>query len=265
LRFGFWGDDWKEHALPKLIFLGTSAAVPDLAHENAHMVVVSQNHTLLIDSGSNPYLRLQQAGLNPLQVTDILVTHFHPDHSSGVPSFMMSSWLSGRKNSLDLHGLSFTLERVERNLELYDWASWPNFYPVRFRPVEKSDLVIAIDSDDLRLLTSPVCHMIPAIGLRIESPQSGRSIAYSCDTEPCEAVVRLAAGAHILIHEATGEGLGHSSAAQAGEIAQRAGVEILYLIHYPTGRFDPTPLIREARQGFSGQVLLAQDFLEIEF
>ena len=46
-------------------------------------------------------------------------------------------------------------------------------------------------------------------------------MAYSCDTEPCDEVIRLSEGVDVLIHEATGESLGHSSARQAGEIAKK--------------------------------------------
>ncbi len=251
--------------MPKLIILGTSNAVPDQTHENTHMVVVGEKRTLLIDTGSNPTVRLQMGGLNPLDLTDLLVTHFHPDHVSGVPTLLMNSWLSGRREPLMTYGLEETLLRIKKMMELYEWESWPNFFPVHFKNLVVEERLLAIDCSDFRVYSSPVCHMIPAIGLRIESPISGGVIAYSCDTEPCEQVIRLAAGADILIHEASGKGLGHSSAAQAGEIAQKAGVKALYLIHYPTGDFDPTPLAAAAQKTFGGPVGLARDLMELQF
>jgi ribonuclease Z len=107
--------------------------------------------------------------------------------------------------------------------------------------------------------------MVPAIGLRVEFTPSGRALAYSCDTEPCDEVVRLAKDVEVLIHEATGESVGHTSAAQAGEIATRAGAGSLYLIHYRTGDYDPSPLVDEAKGTFQGPVTLAQDFMELDF
>jgi len=251
--------------MPKLIILGSSNAVPDLTHENTHMVVVGEERTLLIDSGSNPTVRLQRVGVNPNGLTDLLVTHFHPDHVSGVPTLLMNSWLTGRKDPLTIYGLEETLWRLRKMMELYEWGSWPNFFQVDFKSLAVEERQLAIDCPDFRVYSSPVCHMIPAVGLRIESPASGKVIAYSCDTEPCEPVIRLAAGADILIHEASGKGLGHSSAAQAGEIAQKAGAKALYLIHYPTGDFDPTPLEAEASETFDGPVALAHDLMEFEF
>lgn len=251
--------------MPRLIILGTSNAVPDRTHENTHLVVVGKERTMLIDSGSNPTVRLQMGGLNPLSLTDLVATHFHPDHMSGIPSLLMNSWLTRRKEALTIYGLEETLWRLKKMMELYEWESWPNFFSVQFKRLPEEERYPVIDCPDFRVYSSPVCHMIPAIGLRIESPASGKVIAYSCDTEPCAQVIKLAAGADILIHEASGKGLGHSSAAQAGEIAQKAGVKALYLIHYPTGDFDPTPLEAEAGETFSGPVGLAHDLMEFEF
>jgi ribonuclease BN (tRNA processing enzyme) len=78
-------------------------------------------------------------------------------------------------------------------------------------------------------------------------------------------VVGLARQTDVLIHEATGAMLGHSSAAQAGEIATRAEAKELLLIHYRTGDFDTRVLIEQARQTFKGPVSLAYDFMSIQF
>jgi ribonuclease Z len=101
---------------------------------------------------------------------------------------------------------------------------------------------------------------VPSIGLRMQFPSG--ILCYSSDTEPCDAIARLAHNADILIHEATGEGMGHSSPKQAGEIAQRAGVKKLVLIHYPTD-VDADVWVDQAKISFSGEVVLAQDFMKL--
>jgi ribonuclease Z len=106
--------------------------------------------------------------------------------------------------------------------------------------------------------------MVPTIGIRVECKPTQKIFAYSCDTEPCEQTVRLADGADILIHEAGGATYGHSSAEQAGEIATRAEVGKLYLIHYPTGRFAKGDLAAEARKTYQGDITIAKDFMTIE-
>jgi ribonuclease Z len=150
-------------------------------------------------------------------------------------------------------------------MKFYDWATWPNFFPVEFQRLPNEELVLALESDEFRVTTSPVHHLVPAIGMRIESLGSGQVVAYSCDTEPCDEVIRLAQDVDVLIHEATGATLGHTSAAQAGEIAQQAGAKKLYLIHYDPRSEDPELLLKEARHTFLGPVALAEDFMSFEF
>ncbi len=249
--------------MAKLIILGSSNAVPTRDHENTHLALLCQKRTMLIDCVSNPMVRLEQAGINPLAVTDVILTHFHPDHVSGVPLFLMDSWLIGRREPLNIYGLDYTLERVETMMNLYGWSDWPDFYPVNFHRVELAEMALVLEADDIRVNATPVQHFLPNIGLRIQLKIEGKSIVYSCDTEPCVEVERLAQGADILLHEAAGELPGHSSASQAGVVAHQAKVGVLYLIHYPTGRFVSGDLVAEAKTRFDGNVQLATDFLEI--
>lgn len=251
--------------MAKVIILGASNAIPTRDSENTHMVIVGDERTVLVDSVSNPILRLEQAGLDFNELTDIIVTHFHPDHVSGVPLLLMDMWLMGRKKPLNIYGLHYTLDRVEGMMGFYNWSEWPEFFPVVFHRLPSREMTTVLDCPDFTIHASPVHHMIPNIGLRVEFPRSGKSMAYSCDTEPCEEVVRLSAGADVLIHEATGAEPGHSSAAQAGAAAAKAEVGELYLIHYPTGRFANGDPVAEASTKYPGGIKLAKDFMTLEF
>jgi ribonuclease Z len=251
--------------MPTLIILGSSFAIPDEQHENTHLAVIGGEQGLLIDCPGNPLVRLRKAGIDPDKLTDLLVTHFHPDHISGFPLFMMDLWLSGRKHLLRIHGLEYTLERVQQNMELYDWQQWPDFFPVEFNCLQETEMFPVMENEAWRVFSSPVEHMIPNLGLRVEFRESGKVMAYSSDTQPCPQVVRLARGVDVLIHESTGVEPGHTGPAQAGEIAQEAGAKQLYLIHYPTGEYAVPGLVEEATEAFEGPVALAEDFLRIEF
>jgi len=250
--------------MSKVIILGSSNAIPTRDSENTHMVIVGEERTLLIDSVSNPILRLEQAGVDFNDLTDIIITHFHPDHASGIPLLLMDMWLMGRQRPLNIYGLHYTLDRVETLMGLYNWSEWPDFFPVVFYRIPSKELSPVMDCPDFTIHASPVHHMIPNIGLRIQFKQSHKTLSYSCDTEPCDEVVRLSDGADVLIHEATGESMGHSSAKQAGEIARRAEVGSLYLIHYPTGKYAKGDLVAEARETFPGDVALAKDFMVLD-
>jgi ribonuclease Z len=149
-------------------------------------------------------------------------------------------------------------------MDFYRWKSWPDFYPVRFHNVPEREKALVLENPEFRIYASPVHHIVPTMGLRIEFSETGKSVTFSCDTEPCKAVIRLARKTDILIHESNGASFGHTSAAQAGEIAQKAEAKCLYLIHYPTGDFDSRSLIHEACMNFQGSVYLTEDFMELE-
>jgi len=247
----------------EIVILGSAFAVPDEQAENTHFLLKVSNKIFLIDCASNPLLHIPKSGVDVNSIDDIILTHFHPDHVSGLPLLLMGLWLMGRKNEMNLYGLAHTLDRVQTMMELYDYESWPNFYTINFHRVENKEKAMVYSDEYIRILASPVKHLIPTMGLRFELKDEVKTIAYSCDTEPCEAVVGLAKKCDLLLHEASGDSPGHTSAYEAGEIAEKADAKTLYLIHYPTQRNRHEALLNQARSAFSGQVELAVDFMRI--
>ena len=247
--------------MAKLIILGTSTNIPDATHENTHMVLVGADRMVLIDGPANPFSRLLQVGLDPKSLTDIVVTHFHPDHAGGIPLLLMALGLNGRETPLNLYANQHCMSRLLRNLEDYDWEKWLKL-EINMVEISDTERYQVLDCADLKLFSSPVKHFVPTVGIRIETP--GKTLVYSGDTAPVSSLDRLASGAEIMIHEAGGESEGHSSASQAGEAAQRSGAKELILVHYPVGDFDGEILVREAQGKFSGKVSLAKDFSEID-
>ncbi len=103
----------------------------------------------------------------------------------------------------------------------------------------------------------------------------GRTVVYTGDTRPCDATVEAAAGCDVLVHEATfseeeverAQRTGHSTAAQAGEVARRAGARQLVLTHFSARYSERTYVLeREAKRTCGGkcEVVVAYDGLVIE-
>lgn len=252
--------------MPILTVLGTASAIPSSRRENTHLALRTERRTILIDCSGNPFIRLEQAGISPLQLTDLILTHFHPDHVSGVPSLLMGLWLLGYQRELHLYGLPHTLDRLMMVMGVYGWERWPEFFPLAIHRLPQMERTLLLEDDEVRILSFPMHHIIPTIGLRMEFRRSGKVLAYSSDTEPCVQAVHLAEGADVLIHEASGEGVGHSSAIQAAQIARQAEVGALYLIHYPDGDSQSQEeLLAAAREHFPGPIYLAEELLRLEF
>lgn len=248
--------------MSKLVILGTSNAVPGLERENTYFIVENGSESILIDCGVNAFSRLQDFGKSIHEISDIILTHFHPDHVTGLPLLLMDWWLLGRTAPLIIHGLTHTLERTQTMMDLFDWRLWPGFFPVSFNVLPEA-MTTVLEKGQVQIKSMPVRHLIPTIGLRIELKDRKMSIAYSCDTEPCEAVVDLARNADLLIHEAAGESRGHSSAGQSGMDAARAKAKKLMLIHYPA-EADENGLLQEAEELFTGEVSLARDGMQVD-
>jgi len=243
--------------MPLFTIIGSSNAIPTKKRDTTYLTLQTKEKYILIDCGTNAFVRLVQSGMSPDQLTDIIVTHFHPDHVVGLPLLLMDLWLIGRKQPLIIHGLNETITRIEKMMSLFGWGNWPEFFQVSFQVVPQVKSVILYDSS-VKLWSTPVKHLIPTIGLRIESLSKPFSIAYTCDTEPCQGVDDLALGADILIHESAGNAKGHSTAGQAGEAAARAEVDKLVLIHYPN-HSEESKLINEAAVNYSGEIITAVD------
>lgn len=251
--------------MDRVTILGSASAVPDENHENTHIMVQSGKRVILVDCPGSPIIRLQKMGIGADDLSDLILTHFHPDHVSGFAPLLMGLWLLGRKNSLTVYGNASTIDRAEKMLSLYGWEKWPDFYPVMFVRVADQEFAPLLESPEVRVFASPVEHLIPTIGLRFEFAASEKIFAYSCDTQPSPVVVRLAKDADLLIHEATGSSVGHTPPERAGEIAAEAGAKSLCLIHYPPQLADPESLLSKAGQAYHGPIQVAKDFLSFTF
>lgn len=104
-------------------------------------------------------------------------------------------------------------------------------------------------------------------------PRPGRTVVYSGDTRPTDALVDVAEGADLLVHEATfgsdradrATETGHSTAEAAGRQADQAGVRRLALVHTSSRYAGRRGELRaEAEATFDGKVLLPDDGDEIE-
>ena len=101
----------------------------------------------------------------------------------------------------------------------------------------------------------------------------GRRVVISGDTRPCAALTEASAGADLLIHESTFSDdeqeraieTRHSTAREAGKVAQEAKVRRLVLTHLSSRHdVDCKPLLEQAKQEFSGPCEIAFDGLTIE-
>jgi ribonuclease Z len=98
------------------------------------------------------------------------------------------------------------------------------------------------------------------------APRRGRTVVITGDTAPAASVVEAAAGADVLVHEATflaeerarAKETGHSTAAEAALVAREAEVGLLALTHL-SARYPPSDVADEARRLFP-RTVVPRDF-----
>ena len=112
----------------------------------------------------------------------------------------------------------------------------------------------------LRVEPVRVAHPVPAYGLRVTA--RGRTLAYTGDTGPCDALDRLAVGADLLLAEASFRHTDdnpvdlHLTGHEAGEVAARNDLQRLVITHVPPW-YDVADMVAEAAQVFDGEILAA--------
>ena len=150
---------------------------------------------------------------------------------------------------------------VRHRVEAYGYAFVEADRPGRFDPAEARRLGVTEGPDFGRLQRGEAVGGVTPEQV-VGPPRPGRRIVFSGDTAPCQAVEVLAHGADVLVHEATfledergrARDTGHSTAAQAAELARDAGVRLLALNHLST-RYFPREVRDEARAVFPDTVV----------
>jgi ribonuclease Z len=104
----------------------------------------------------------------------------------------------------------------------------------------------------------------------VSNVKPGLRVVYTGDTKPCEAVIRIAKGADLLIHDATfaeeDEGKAHTDVKQAARIAKEAGVKQLILTHF-SRRYatkEDIDKMEEAAKKIFPNTKAAYDFMKIK-
>jgi ribonuclease Z len=245
--------------VPRLIILGSGDALTSPSHDNTALAIATRHRLLLIDCSGSPVLKLRRSGFDAGDLDHVLLTHGHADHIYGLPALLQYLDLVGRDRPLPIYGNEEALSRARAITSALDvgtgFASWRSLDMGRgSEPF--------LEDDDYTLRAFPSCHSLPTTGYSMTLEPGAVSLVYSADTEPCLAVAEAARGADTLVHEATvlEPERGHSTPAQAAEVAAAAGAGLLVLVHLPEVLIrNPGPALAEAAAFFPGEIRLAAD------
>jgi ribonuclease Z len=245
----------------RLHLLGTGAALSDATRTTTMLALEGSDGTVLIDCGGDAVQRLLAHGLDLQALRALIVTHEHADHVAGLPLLMERLWLAGRRDALPVYGIAPAIAQARRTHDAFDTGTWPEYPGVTYVEVPYERDAPVMTTDEWRITASPGIHSVPSVGLRFENRRDGGVCTYSGDTAFAEAIVELARGADLLVHEAGTEAKMHTLPAQAAEAAVRAGAARLVLVHIPPN-FDGA--LHDARAVFP-ELEVGEDGAVLEF
>ncbi len=247
--------------------LGSGTCVPSRERSSCALLAETAGRRFLLDAGPGTLRRLAEAGFALDDLTAVLFSHLHPDHTGDLAALLFAMKYdpgTRRATPLTLVGGQGFADFYARLKGAYgDWID-PGAGRLRIREVAV-DGPDVLDSAGIEIRTAPTAHTPQSVAYRLQSP-SGRSCVYSGDTDWAASLVQLAERADLLVCEAAfPEGqkvAGHLTPALAGQIAARAQVRRLMLTHfYPA--CEAADIAAQCRQTWSGPLLLARDLMRI--
>jgi ribonuclease BN (tRNA processing enzyme) len=250
----------------QITVVGSGTVVPRLERRQSCVVARAGGQTLVFDLGSGAVRGMLASGIDPFAVDRIFFTHFHPDHTVDVvPLLFAINYGAPEKRALPLY-----LSGPEPFLRFWDsvmevWGNWMAGDHAMLLSELPQECPSPVDLAGCRLSWSPAEHRKESIAYRLDA--EGGAFVYTGDTEYSGSVVELARGADTLLIECSfpDESLvpGHLTPSGVARIASEAGVRRVVLTHiYPAA--DELDLITEVGRGFEGEILVAEDGLELE-
>jgi ribonuclease BN (tRNA processing enzyme) len=278
----------------RLILLGTGGGPrPRKANSASAQVIISNNAAYVIDCGDGVARQLVLADVSLPTLRHIFLTHQHSDHNADYGNLIWLAWAAGLSTRVDTWGppplakmtkLFLEMNAYDIDTRIANEGRVPLVPLVHVHELREAGLVMS--DENLKVTATLVRHppVVPAFAYRFDA--ADRSIVISGDTAPSDNLLKLAQGADVLVHSVLyvpavdrlvarvpnakalkASIIAHQTSAEdAGQLAQAAGVKTLVLSHLvPADDPEVTDQmwIDAARTQFRGSVIVGKDLLEI--
>jgi ribonuclease Z len=197
----------------RVTLLGTGTPVPRPDRFGPSTLVEAGGQTLLVDAGRGATMRLYQLGVPMGRIDVLFLTHYHSDHTSGVPDLWLTGWLSShyarRTKPMRVIGPVGAKVLMEKLAEAYAADIKIRLEDEKLPPTGIATIVEEFDRDGVvyeaggvKVIAFEVDHgdvIKPCYGYRFE--YQGRSAVLSSDTRYNRNVIEHGRGADLLVHE----------------------------------------------------------------
>ncbi|MEM2866156.1 MAG: ribonuclease Z [Candidatus Hadarchaeales archaeon] len=152
-----------------LTFLGTGGSIPSPSRALPSLAVRRGGELLLFDCGEGTQAQMVRAGLSPLKVDAVFISHLHGDHFLGLAGLVQTMSLFGRTRPLEVYVPEGEEERIETLVGLPHYTLE---FEVRVRGLKGGE---RLERNGYRLSTSPTRHGVAGLAFSLEEfPRPGR-------------------------------------------------------------------------------------------
>lgn len=270
----------------QIVLLGTGTPNADPDRSGPSVAIVVNDTPYLVDFGPGVVRRAAaafQKGIKGLAVKNLnraFVTHLHSDHTVGYPDLILTPWVLGRTEPLQVFGPKGIKPMTEHILKAYR-----EDIDIRLNGGEPSNKTgyrvithdikpgVVYKDENVTIKAFPVNHgsWREAYGFRFETLD--RTIVISGDCGPSPSVIENCNGCDVLIHEVYSQaGFAtrppewqryhsryHTSPSGLADIATRARPRLLVLYHQLFWGTSEDDLLKEVRGGYAGKVVSGRD------
>ena len=246
-------------------FFGTSAANPSPKRGFSCIGVNDEDNLTLLDCGDGAVHNLISSNVDFSSIPEILITHYHSDHITGLTSIVETMGIEKRTRKLLVYGPPGLVEYF-RTVEKITRVAYGRKFELEMFEIVAGSKVKTLGG--LSVSAFEMDHTIPCLGYRLE--KEGKVISYTGDTQPCASSVPISKNSDLLIHEATylhkdvakARPPKHTTALEAAEIAGKANASNLILTHVNDNAETPEQMIEEASPIFR-KTSIAYDGFEL--
>lgn len=282
--------DFSDSDTTKLVILGSGTPNPSPFQSGCSLAVIVFDTPYIVDFG--PGLVRKAAALSPsyggtlkaLEMKNLnraFLTHLHSDHTTGYPDLILTPWVLGRNEPLEVYGPEGINNMTEHILKAYEediryrvYGSEPGNdrgWRVNTHEITKEGIIYQDSNVTVEAFPVPHGTWPNAWGFRFTTPD--KVIVISGDTEPSEKLTAYAQNADILVHEVYSKagfdkkdaawkayhGQHHTSTIELGEIAAKTHPKLVVLYHILFWGASEEDLLKEVHETYDGKVVVGRD------
>ncbi len=247
----------------KLTILGSGSFTTGPERSKSSHLLEIGKRKILVDAGDGTCNQLMKLGINPTDIDDIFITHFHSDHTLDIYSILVRihiiNQFSDKESKIRIYGPKGTNNFIKGLDKLYDLNILDE------NDFSAHDVLEKEAFKGFSVTPFAVEHSPSARAYLFEI--EGKKIVFSGDSNKCQGIFDASKDADLLIIDCSASKeiseKAHLNTLDIAEICKKSNVKKAVLTHIRPTSYNKN-LVVEVKEGFDGEVVLAEDFMEIE-